>query len=310
MIVYLARRLAWMLVVLGLVASVTFFGALSLGDPVTTLAGPHASARDRAYIRAYYHLDRPRIVQYGYYMRNLARGDLGQSFRYHRPVAHLVGERLPRTMLLGLMTLAIEFGVGVAVGTLAAVKRGTRVEAAVLGATFLGISLPTFLSGKLCLLFFAYWLGWFPIGGYGDGLFDHVRHGVLPAFVLGLLGTAYEARLVRNELVETLQADYVRTARAKGVSPLAVVVKHALRNALLPVVTSLGLSFGALFSGAIITEQIFAWPGLGRLAFESVAGFDMPVIMGTVLVASTGILAGNLLADLGYAALDPRIRRS
>jgi peptide/nickel transport system permease protein len=299
-----------MLVVLGLVASVTFFGALSLGDPVTTLAGPHASARDRAYIRAYYHLDRPRIVQYGYYMRNLARGDLGQSFRYHRPVAHLVGERLPRTMLLGLMTLAIEFGVGVAVGTLAAVKRGTRVEAAVLGATFLGISLPTFLSGKLCLLFFAYWLGWFPIGGYGDGLFDHVRHGVLPAFVLGLLGTAYEARLVRNELVETLQADYVRTARAKGVSPLAVVVKHALRNALLPVVTSLGLSFGALFSGAIITEQIFAWPGLGRLAFESVAGFDMPVIMGTVLVASTGILAGNLLADLGYAALDPRIRRS
>jgi peptide/nickel transport system permease protein len=309
-IVYLARRLAWMLVVLGLVASVTFFGALSLGDPVTTLAGPHASARDRAYIRAYYHLDRPRIVQYGYYMRNLARGDLGQSFRYHRPVAHLVGERLPRTMLLGLMTLAIEFGVGVAVGTLAAVKRGTRVEAAVLGATFLGISLPTFLSGKLCLLFFAYWLGWFPIGGYGDGLFDHVRHGVLPAFVLGLLGTAYEARLVRNELVETLQADYVRTARAKGVSPLAVVVKHALRNALLPVVTSLGLSFGALFSGAIITEQIFAWPGLGRLAFESVAGFDMPVIMGTVLVASTGILAGNLLADLGYAALDPRIRRS
>ena len=310
MIVYLARRLAWMLVVLGLVASVTFFGALSLGDPVTTLAGPHASARDRAYIRAYYHLDRPRIVQYGYYMRNLARGDLGQSFRYHRPVAHLVGERLPRTMLLGLMTLAIEFGVGVAVGTLAAVKRGTRVEAAVLGATFLGISLPTFLSGKLCLLFFAYWLGWFPIGGYGDGLFDHVRHGVLPAFVLGLLGTAYEARLVRNELVETLQADYVRTARAKGVSPFAVVVKHALRNALLPVVTSLGLSFGALFSGAIITEQIFAWPGLGRLAFESVAGFDMPVIMGTVLVASTGILAGNLLADLGYAALDPRIRRS
>lgn len=310
MIVYLARRLAWMLVVLGLVASVTFFGALSLGDPVTTLAGPHASARDRAYIRTYYHLDRPRLVQYGYYMRNLARGDLGQSFRYHRPVTHLVAERLPRTLLLGLMTLAIEFGVGLAVGTLAAVKRGTRVEAAVLGATFLGISLPTFLSGKLCLLLFAYWLGWFPIGGYGDGLFDHVRHGVLPAFVLGLLGTAYEARLVRNELVETLQADYVRTARAKGVGPFAVVAKHALRNALLPVVTSLGLSFGALFSGAIITEQIFAWPGLGRLAFESVAGFDVPVIMGTVLVASTGILAGNLLADLGYAALDPRIRRS
>ncbi len=310
MIAWLARRVAWMLVVLWVVATVTFFGALSIGDPVTTLAGPHASARDRTYIRAYYHLDQPRTTQYAYFLGRLARGDLGQSFRYHRPVSTLIGERLPRTLLLGVMTLAIEFVVGVIIGTLAAVKRGTRAESAMLGATFLGISMPTFLSGKLCLMLFAYWWGWFPIGGYGDGALDHVFHGVLPAAVLGLLGTAYDARLVRNELFAKLQSDYVRTARAKGASELSVVVRHALRNALLPVMTSLGLSFGALFSGAIITEQIFAWPGLGRLAYESVAGFDVPVIMGTVLVASTGILAGNLVADLGYAALDPRIRRA
>ncbi len=310
MIAWLARRLAWMALVLWLVATATFFGALSIGDPVQTLAGPHATARDRAYIRAHYHLDRPRTTQYAYFLGSLARGDLGQSFRYHRPVTELVGERLPRTMLLGVMTLAIEFVLGVAVGTLAAVKRRTRVETAVLGATFLGISLPTFLSGKLCLMVFAYWFGWFPLGGYGTTALDHVWHGVLPALVLGLLGTSSEARLVRNEMVETLQADYVRTARAKGASEWQVVVHHALRNALLPVLTSLGLSFGALFSGAIITEQIFAWPGLGRLAYESVTGFDVPVIMGTVLLASTGILAGNLVADVGYAVLDPRIRRA
>ncbi len=173
----------------------------------------------------------------------------------------------------------------------------------------MGISTPTFLSGKLFLLIVAYQWGWFPIGGYGATALDHVWHGILPAVTIGLLGTAWQARLVRGELVEVLQSDYVRTARAKGLSPAAVVVKHALRNALLPVLTSLGLSFGALFSGAIVTEAIFAWPGLGRLAFEAITGMDLPVMMGTVLLASTGILLGNLATDLLYAALDPRIRR-
>lgn len=306
---FLVRRVAWMFFVLWVVATLSFFGTLRLGDPVTTLAGPHASARDRAVIRRYYHLDRPAVVQYAYYLANLARGDLGRSYRYHRPVAELIAERFPRTLLLGFMALCFEFATGVAVGTLAAVRRGTRTESVVLAATFVGISTPTFLSGKLALLAFAYYTGWFPIGGYGASALDHVYHGLLPALVLGLLGTASLARLVRNEMVETLQTDYVRTARAKGLPEGAVVLRHALRNALLPVVTSLGLSFGALFGGAIVTEAIFAWPGMGRLAFESISGFDVPVIMGTVLFASTGILLGNLVADLGYAALDPRIRR-
>lgn len=310
MIVFLVRRTLWALFVLWLVATATFFGTLGVGDPAQSLAGPHATARDRAYIRAFYHLDQPASVQYGHYLRNLARGDLGRSFRYRQPVATLIAERFPRTLLLGVMTLAFEFVVGVAVGTWAALRRGTRTETLVLGATFVGISTPTFLSGKLFLLLFAYQLGWFPIGGYGDGALDHVRHGILPAVVIGLLGTAYQARLVRSEMVEILQTDYVRTARAKGLGPGAVVLRHALRNALLPVMTSLGMSFGALFSGAIVTEAIFAWPGLGRLAFESIAGLDLPVIMGTVVFASTGILVGNLVSDLTYALLDPRIRRA
>lgn len=308
MIPFLLRRLAWMGFVLWLVASVSFFGTLRLGDPVATLAGPHATARDRAAIARFYHLDRPPVVQYGYYLGNLARGDLGKSYRYRRPVADLIAERFPRTLLLGVMALAFEFVAGVAIGTLAAVRRGTRVESALLGATFVGVSTPTFLSGKLLLLALGYYAGWFPIGGYGDGFFDHVYHGLLPALVLGLLGTASLARLVRNDMVDTLQTDYVRTARAKGLTERDVVVKHALRNALLPVVTSMGLSFGLLFSGAIVTEAIFAWPGLGRLAIDAIFGFDLPVIMGTVLFASTGILAGNLVADLATAALDPRIR--
>ncbi|MBP6832823.1 MAG: ABC transporter permease [Deltaproteobacteria bacterium] len=309
MIRFILRRLGWSLLVLWFVATVTFFGSLRVGDPVVTLAGPHASARDRAFIRHFYHLDEPPIRQYAHYMGNLVRGDLGRSFRYRQPVSALIAVRLPRTLLLGAMTIAFELALGILAGTIAALRRGTRTESLVLGATFVGISTPTFLSGKLFLFIVAYQWGWFPIGGYGDTALSHVWHGILPAVTIGLLGTAWQARLVRGELVEVLQSDYVRTARAKGLSPAAVVVKHALRNALLPVLTSLGLSFGALFSGAIVTEAIFAWPGLGRLAFEAITGMDLPVMMGTVLLASTGILVGNLLTDLLYAALDPRIRR-
>ena len=306
---FLLRRLGWSLLVLWFVATVTFFASLRVGDPVVTLAGPHASARDREYIRRYYHLDDPPAVQYARYLGRVAHGDFGQSFRYRQPVRTLVAQRLPRTLLLGAMALAFELFFGILAGTVAALRRGTRTESLVLGATFVGISTPTFLSGKLLRVVVAYQWGLCPIGGYGTGALDHVWHAALPAMTLGLLGTAWQARLVRGELVEVLQTDYVRTARAKGLSEFAVVVRHALRNALMPVLTSLGLSFGGLFSGAIVTEAIFAWPGLGRLAFEAITGLDLPVMMATVLLASTGIVFGTLLTDLLYAALDPRIRR-
>ena len=200
MIRFIARRLGWSLLVLWFVATVTFFGSLRIGDPVTAIAGPHASERDRTYIRRFYHLDQPPLKQYAYYLGNLARGDLGRSFRYRQPVSTLIAERLPRTLLLGVMTVIFELLVGIIAGTIAALRRGTRTESLVLAATFVGISTPTFLSGKLFLFVVAYQWGLFPIGGYGSTPLQHVWHAVLPAMTIGLLGTAWQARLVRGRI--------------------------------------------------------------------------------------------------------------
>lgn len=310
MIRFLLRRVVWALLILWAVSTVTFVTVFTIGDPVTVIAGPRASRRDREHVRRLYELDKPLRVQYARYVRNLAHGDLGMSYRYRRPVAQLIGQRFPRTLLLALMSIAMEVTFGVTLGMLAAARRGQLSDTAIMTGSFILMSMPTFLTGKLLLMLLAYYLGLFPIGGYGVGFLDHVYHAILPAFAISLLSTAFYARMSRNELVEILQSDYIRTARAKGLSTPVVVVKHALRNALLPVVTSLGLSVGSLFTGAIVTEAIFAWPGLGRLAYESITGFDVPVIMGTVLFGSFGILLGNLLSDLAYAVLDPRIRRA
>ncbi len=308
MIGFLARRLGWALLILWAVTSLTFVATLKVGDPVVTILGRRASARDREHVRRFYGLDRPTYVQYGRYMGHLAHGDLGLSYRYRIPVSRLIGERFPRTLLLALLSIFLEVTLGVGVGMIAAARRGTRTDTAIMTTAFVLMSTPTFLSGKLFLMVLAYYAGWFPIGGYGVDFVDHLRHAVLPAFTLALISTAFYARLTRNELVEILQTDYIRTARAKGLSEAAVVLRHGLRNALLPVVTSLGLSFGSLFTGAIVTEAIFAWPGLGRLAYESITGLDVPVIVGTVIFGSFGILIGNLLSDVSYALLDPRLR--
>jgi peptide/nickel transport system permease protein len=309
MIAYLARRILAAIAILWVISTSTFVITLKLGDPVATILGPRASARDREHVRRYYGLDQPTYAQYAKYMGRLVKGDLGVSYRYRRPVSTLIAERFPRTLLLAALAIVTEVILGVALGAIAAARRGERTDQAIMAGTFLTMSLPTFISGKLFLLFFAYYFGLFPIGGYGVTPLDHLYHAILPALAIALISAASYARLTRNELVEILQADYVRTARAKGVSEPVIVLRHALRNALLPIVTSLGLSFGALFSGAIVTEAIFAWPGVGRLAYESIAGLDVPVIMGCVLFGSFGIQLGTLLSDLAYALLDPRIRR-
>lgn len=308
MIRFLLRRLLAVVAIMWAVSTATFYVTLKLGDPVTVLLGPRASPRDREHVRQFYGLDKPTYVQYGRYMSRLVRGDLGISYRYRRPVATLIGERFPRTLLLAILSIITEVIVGVALGALAAARRGTRVDSTIMAGAFLTMSLPTFVTGKLFLMGLAYYAGLFPIGGYGVTMADHLYHAVLPSMTIALLSTAAYARLSRNELVEILQNDYVRTARAKGLSEPVIVVKHALRNALLPIVTSLGLSFGALFTGAIVTEAIYAWPGLGRLAYESIAGLDVPVIVGCVLFGSFGIQLGNFLSDVAYAFLDPRIR--
>lgn len=310
MLRFLLRRALAGLLILWAVGTLTFVAALRVGDPVAVLAGPRASARDRAHVRAFYGLDQPVRVQYARYLGRLARGDLGLSYRYRRPVSTLLSERLPRTLLLGVMAIGLEVTVGVLFGTLAAARRGRWLDRGVMASSFVLMSTPTFLSGKLLLVWFSWRLGLFPLGGYGDTPLQHVYHAMLPALTLALLSMAWYARLVRNDMVELLSSDFVRTARAKGLSEGAVVFKHGLRNALLPVATSLGLSFGALFTGAIVTEAIYAWPGLGRLAYESITGHDVPVIMGCVLLGALGIVLGNTLSDLAYAALDPRIREA
>jgi len=309
MIAFLLRRTIAAFAIIWAVSTLSFFVTLKLGDPVATILGPRASARDRENVRRYYGLDQPTYVQYTRYLARLAKGDLGMSYRYRRPVSTLISERFPRTLLLAVMSIAIEVIVGVALGALAAARKETRTDRTIMAASFVTMSLPTFITGKVFLLVFAYYFGLFPIGGYGVTMLDHLYHALLPALAIALLSTATYARLTRNELVEILQSEYIRTARAKGLSEPVIVLKHALRNALLPIVTSLGLSFGSLFTGAIVTESIFAWPGVGRLAYDAVAGLDVPVIVGCVIFGSFGIQLGNLLSDIAYAFLDPRIRK-
>jgi peptide/nickel transport system permease protein len=305
---FLLRRVLTIAAIMWGVGTSAFTLTFALGDPIRVNLGPRASPQAIREMRREYLLDRPRTVQYFHYMSRVARGDLGTSIRYHRPVTSLIAERFPRTLLLAAMAITFEVVFGVLLGTIAAARRGTRLDTAIMGSSFVLMSTPTFLSGKMLLMGLAYYVGWFPIGGYGTSFPDHVYHAVLPAIALGLLSMAFYARLARNELLDVLRSDYVRTARAKGLGGATVVVKHALRNAMMPIVTSLGLSFGSLFTGAIVTEAIFAWPGMGRLAIDAIQGLDMFVITGCVIFGAFGIQLGNLLADVAYAVLDPRIR--
>ena len=227
---------------------------------------------------------------------------------HHEPVADVIAHRLPRTLLLGVMAMLFELVIGLGAGIFAATRRNTWADTGVMFGTFIGISLPTYVTGPMALLFFGFLLGWFPVGGYGQTPLEHVHHGVLPALVLAISGAATYARIMRGELIETLRHDFVRTARAKGLPPGRVLFRHAVRAALLPVVTIFGLSLPLLVGGAIITEKIFAWPGLGSLTIESIHSLDAPTVMAVVLMFAVTVQIGNVLADVMVAALDPRIR--
>ncbi|MBW2403977.1 MAG: ABC transporter permease, partial [Deltaproteobacteria bacterium] len=238
----------------------------------------------------------------------LLQGDLGESYSHHESVAGVTGHRLPRTLLLASMAVLFELIIGLAAGVIAALRRNRWSDTIIMFATFVGISLPTYVTGPIALLLFAFLLGWFPFGGYGVDAADHIYHALLPSLILAIAGAATYARIMRGELIETLRHDHVRTAKAKGMPMAGVVIKHAIRNALLPVVTLIGLSLPFLVGGAIITEKIFAWPGLGLLTIESIESLDAPVIMAVVLMFGIAVQVGNLVADIAVAALDPRIR--
>ncbi|MBZ0115995.1 MAG: ABC transporter permease [Sandaracinaceae bacterium] len=305
--VIVKRLLIAILVVFGALTTV-FVLANGVGDPAAATLGPRAGREQLEAFRRTHGLDEPLLVRYGTYVANLARGDLGTSFRDNQPVARVVLTRLPRTVLLGTMAMFFELLFGLGLGTLAALRRNSAFDTGFMAIAFLGISAPSFLTGLIFLYVFSFRLGWFPIGGYGTDLLDHVYHGLLPAFTLAILGAATYARLMRSEMIETMRADFVRTARAKGLREWRVVLRHGVRNAMLPIVTLMGLSLPLVVSGALITETIYSWPGMGRLAIESIYSLDVPMILGVMLFASISVQAGNLLSDIAVASLDPRVR--
>jgi peptide/nickel transport system permease protein len=302
---YSAQRLVQAVPVL-LGISVLSFLMLHLipGDPVTIFAGDKPLTPERAAeLRHQYGLDRPLVVQYVDYASHALRGDLGVALRSQRPVLDSILEVLPGTVQLTLsaLTLAAVFGIGM--GILAAVAHGTWLDTAVMAVAMLGISTPVFYSSLLLILFFSFTLAWFPATGGGGP-----ERLVLPAAALGLSSSAVLARLVRSSMLEVLRQEYMTTARAKGLGPAIVVLQHALKNALIPAITMLGLQLGALLGGAVVTETIFSRPGLGRLAVEAILNRDFPLVQGTVLFAATTYVLVNLVVDVSYASLDPRIR--
>ncbi len=294
------RLLTLVPTVLGVVTLVFAFVHLVPGDPVDVMLGETARPADRAALRAELGLDRPLWAQYTAYLGGVARGDLGRSIAYRRPVAELVAARLPATLELAGWSLLVALVIAVPVGVLAAVRRDTGFDRGSLVASLLGVSMPNFWLGPLLVLAFSVHLGWLPVSGR-----DGWSSVVLPAITLGTGLAAILARMLRAGLVEVLDAEYLRAARARGVGESKVVWVHALRNGCLPVVTLLGLQLGSLFSGAVITEAVFAWPGVGTLLLRAIQGRDYPLVQGCVLVISLGYVLANLMADLAHRWLDP-----
>jgi peptide/nickel transport system permease protein len=302
------RRIARSVFVVWLAMSAVFVLTNLIGDPAVASLGPRAHASQIEDFRRAHGLDRPFHQQYASYFAGIAVGDLGRSFRDEQPVLDVVLTRLPRTVLLGGMAIGFELLIGLSIGLVAALRRNTFFDTATMAVAFLGLSTPSFVLGLLFLQIFAFRLGWFPVGGYGVTPLDHVGHAVLPALTLAILGAGTYARMIRTELIETLRADYVRTARAKGLSRTRAVLAHAFRNALSPIITLVGMSLPTIVGGAIVTESIYDWPGIGRLAIEAIYALDIPILLGVVLMSAIAVQAGNLLADVVNSWLDPRVK--
>ena len=274
------------------------------GDAVQLMLGEHATKDAVAQLRDHLGLDKPLLVRYVEYLGRLAHGDLGRSILQHRPVIDELADTWPATLELTIAALVIATLVGVPAGVVAAARPNSVFDAAARLGSLFGLSMPIFWTGLVLIVLFSLWLPWLPVGGRGSW-----AHVVLPAVALSLPSIAVLARLTRSSVLEVLGEDYVRTARAKGLRDRAVIMKHALRNALLPIVTLLGLQAGQLMGGAALTETVFAWPGLGRLMVEAIFARDYVLLQGAVLVYALAFVVVNLLVDLSYGLLDPRISR-
>ena len=301
---YLVRRIVLAVPVLLGVATLVFsLIHLVPGDPAQAMLGEGASPQDIAELRGTLGLDRPLLTQYGVFIRRAVTGDLGVSFRTGQPVVTMIAERVPATAELAVAAMAVAIVIALPLGIVAAVWRGSAIDYSAMTFALAGISIPNFWLGPLLAILFAVELGWLPVSGRGTP-----AHLVLPAVSLGLALAAILARMTRASLLDELGELYVRAARARGVSRAAAVVGHALRNSLIPLVTIIALQFGAVLTGAVITETIFAWPGIGRLLIQSIGFRDYPMVQGCILLIAFTYVTVNLLTDLLYGVLDPRIR--
>lgn len=308
---YILRRLLLMLPVALLVTIIVFvLLRLSPGDPLVIYAGEERDPAALAALRVEYGLDRSMPEQYVSWITHAVQGDLGRSLRTRQPVLESIVERLPATLELGVAALLLSVTVAMIVGTLSAVRRNSPLDLLATGFTLAGVSLPNFFLGLLLILVLGLAIRLFPPGGYTalrEDVWENVRHLILPAITLATASMAVNMRQVRSSLLETFSQDYMRTARSKGLSETKIVVRHALKNALIPVVTIVGLQVGAIIEGAIVTEQVFSWPGIGKLAVDSINGRDYPVVQAVVLVSALSFMASTLIVDVLYAWLDPRI---
>src|SRR6266545_1741001 len=311
---YILRRLLLMIPVAFLVTILVFtLIRLSPGDPLGIYAGEERDPAALEALRREYGLDRSMPEQYVLWITHALQGDLGRSLRTRQPVLDAIVERLPATLELGITALVLSITVALIVGTLSAVRRNSPLDLLATGFTLAGVSLPNFFLGLLLILVLSLAIRLFPPGGYTalrEDVWDNVRHLILPAITLATASIAVNMRQVRSSLLDTFGQDYMRTARAKGLSETVIVVRHALKNALIPVVTIVGLQVGAIIEGAIITEQIYSWPGIGKLAVDSINGRDYPVVQAIVLVSALSFMASTLVVDVLYAWLDPRISYS
>ncbi len=309
---YIARRLLSTIPVMGVVAIVVFsLLRLTTGDPAAIIAGDSATSQDVADIRTKLGLDRPIVQQFAIWIASVLRGDLGESFFFKKKVTALIAERIEPTLALATCTIILAVSLAVPLGVLAAWRRGTWIDRTVMGFSVLGFSVPVFVIGYALIYVFAIYLSWLPVQGYQrlrDGFAGFIERLILPSITLAVILMALIARITRASVLEVLNADHVRTARAKGLNELAVLGRHALRNAAVPIVTVIGIAVALLIGGVVVTESVYAIPGLGRLTVDAVLARDYPTVQAVILLFSAVYVVINLLVDLTYTLLDPRIR--
>ncbi|KIN72386.1 ABC transporter permease [Sulfitobacter guttiformis] len=304
MLAFIVKRLIQSMLILLGVTFITFALLYLLpADPVRQIAGRSATPETVANIRAQLGLDQPFVVQYLRYLGNLVQGDLGRSYLQKTEVSALIASRLPASLLLMLGAIVCELVLGITMGVIAALRRGTSTDNALMMVSFVGVSAPQFVVGLLMLYVFAVQLQWFPIGGYGT-----ISHMVLPSVTLGILGAGWYSRMMRSSMIDVLRQDFIRTARAKGLGRMRVLLRHALPNAILPIIAMIGIDVGIFMSGIVVVESVFGWPGIGQLAWQAIQRVDIPIIMGVTLVSACAIVIGNLVADIASLFADPRIK--